>query len=119
VEGALKFFDRQRYELFCWCVMPNHVHALVQPIGSHQLSDIEHSWKSYTAHRANELLGRSGEFWQEECYDHLIRDDEDLSHAVDYILANPKAAGLENWRWVGLREDLASLITSVARASRP
>jgi REP element-mobilizing transposase RayT len=30
-------------------VMPNHVHLLVTPLGEHRLSDILHSWKSFTA----------------------------------------------------------------------
>jgi hypothetical protein len=64
VERALKHFDRQRYELLCWCVMPNHVHVVVQPYSGYELSEIEHSWKSFTAHQANKLLRRSGVFWQ-------------------------------------------------------
>ncbi len=56
VTGALKFFDRERYELRSWVVMPNHVHAVVQPKPPHTLSEILHSWKSFTAHEINKLL---------------------------------------------------------------
>lgn len=110
VENALKHFDQQRYELLCWCVMPNHVHVVVQPYPGFDLSDIEHSWKSYTSHEANKLLRRSGIFWQPEPYDHLIRDEEDLEHSIEYILANPKAASLDNWRWVGISPNIAAIL---------
>ncbi len=90
--------------------MPNHVHVIVQPYPDFDLSDIEHSWKSYTAHKANKLLRRSGEFWQPEPYDHLIRDEEDLERSIEYILSNPKAAGLQNWRWVGISNNIAEIL---------
>src|SRR5215471_14113177 len=63
-----------------------------------------HSWKSFTAKECNRLLERSGTFWQEESYDHLIRNQADFRHAVKYLLDNPMKAGLKNWKWVGLTE---------------
>ena len=50
VENALRHFDGDRYRLDEFTVAPNHVHVLVSPLGEHQLSDILHSWKSFTAH---------------------------------------------------------------------
>lgn len=103
VAGALAHFDEQRYRLHAWCVMPNHVHVLVAPFAGHALSAILHSWKSFTAKSANRLLGREGAFWQEEYYDHLIRDEEDYDHAMRYIIENPGRAGLTGWQWCGAR----------------
>jgi putative DNA methylase len=98
--------------------MPNHVHVLLQPIGAEALGlgvtpqaevvsagdevedsrsplgSIMHSLKSYTANQANRILGRSGAFWQQESYDHWVRDDDELERIVNYILANPVKAGL-------------------------
>jgi len=98
---ALRHFDGDRYLLLAWCVMPNHVHAVVQPEKGHELPDIVHSWKSFSAKRANEMLRRRGRFWHTEYYDHLIRNDRDLEHSVQYVLQNPEKAGLKNWRWKG------------------
>ena len=64
VENSLLFFDGERYRLVAWVVMPNHVHAVVWPMPGHTLSDILHSWKSFTSKAANKLLGRTGGFWQ-------------------------------------------------------
>jgi REP element-mobilizing transposase RayT len=50
VENALRHFDGERYRLDEFAVAPNHVHVLVSPLGEHQLSQILHSWKSFTAH---------------------------------------------------------------------
>ncbi len=105
VAHAITFFHGERYQLFAWCVMPNHVHAVLQPSRGCELSDIVHTWKSYTANQANRALGRRGPFWQREPYDHLIRDEKDFFHAIEYVLDNPLTAGLRNWKWVRSYED--------------
>jgi len=107
VAGALKFFSGQRYELRAWVVMPNHAHVVVGPKPSHTLSGILHSWKSFTSSEANKLLRRTGKpFWQEESYDHLIRDDEDMARCCHYTTMNPVNAKLcsrpEDWKWSSL-----------------
>ncbi len=50
VENALRHFNGERYDLDEFAVASNHVHVLVTPLGEHELSDILHSWKSFTAH---------------------------------------------------------------------
>ncbi len=101
VADALAFFHAIRYRLFAWCVMPNHVHAVLQPMHGHDLPAILHSWKSYTAKQMNKLRGTRGQFWATEYYDHLIRDERDLQAQIAYVLANPQKAGLKDWKWVG------------------
>ncbi len=101
VQNAMKHFDGERYNLLAWCIMPNHVHVIVRPIGTHTLSGILHSWNSFTARAANKLLGRTGGFWQGEAYDHIIRNETDYSNQVRYILGNPSKANLKEWLWCG------------------
>ena len=101
VADAIQYFDFQRYCLFAWCVMPNHVHVVAQPLAGFELPDIVHPWKSYSAKEANRLIGRTGQFWQAEPYDHLIRNEKDFYHQVEYVLSNPVRAGLKDWKWVG------------------
>jgi hypothetical protein len=32
VEDAMLHFDSSRYRLLAWCIMPNHVHVVVEPL---------------------------------------------------------------------------------------
>jgi REP element-mobilizing transposase RayT len=99
VANALQHFDGDRYRLLAWCVMPNHVHGVLQTADGVPLDRVIHSLKSYTAHRANRLLGRKGDFWQVEYYDHIVRDDEELQRQIEYAWSNPERAGFSEWRW--------------------
>ena len=103
VENALLHFDAQRYRLIAWCLMPNHVHALIEMGETWSLADIVHSWKSFTSQRANQILRRSGDFWFREYFDRFIRDEQHFANAAVYIEQNPVKARLvgspEEWRW--------------------
>ena len=103
VADTLRHFDGQRYRLFAWCVMPNHVHAVVKLFPGQTLASVVHSWKSFTARRANAALGRRGTFWQREYYDHLIRDEGEFERAIRYVAENPEKAKLRDWKWVWVR----------------
>jgi putative DNA methylase len=94
LEENLKFHDGQKYRLSSWVVMPNHVHFLVTPLEGNSLSSILHTLKSYTAHEANKILGRSGQFWQLEAFDRYIRNEKHFSNTVIYIEENPVKAEL-------------------------
>jgi REP element-mobilizing transposase RayT len=78
VTDALEHFETVRYALRECVVMPSHVHAIVSPIMGHGLSDIIHSWKSYTANQINRMLGRTGKLWQKEPFDHIVRGPDQL-----------------------------------------
>jgi REP element-mobilizing transposase RayT len=54
--------------------MPNHVHVLIETKQGYDLSGIAHSWKSFTANKANAILERKGNFWMQEYYDRYIID---------------------------------------------
>ena len=103
VEAAFLYFDASRYRLQAWVIMPNHVHVLITPLGTHTLSRIMQSWKSFTAKKANAVLGRSGAFWAPEYFDRAIRDEAHQANAVAYFAMNPVKAGLcnepEQWRY--------------------
>ncbi len=99
VADTLQKFNNTQYRLLAWCIMPNHVHLVLQPINATDLQRIMHSVKSWTAKEVNKRLKRSGIFWQPEYYDHLIRNEEDLINQVEYVWSNPDRANLTNWPW--------------------
>jgi putative DNA methylase len=94
VQESLVTFDRLRYELFAWVIMPNHTHSLLTPNQTWSLQRLIHSHKSYTAHEANRILNRQGQFWMTEYFDRYIRDSEHFWNVVRYIENNPVKAGL-------------------------
>ena len=100
VGDALVFFDEQRYRLGTWIVMPNHVHALVMPLPNFTLGKIVQSWKSFTARAINKRTNRTGEFWQRESYDHIVRHEEAWFAFSRYIRENPMKARLKEGEYL-------------------
>jgi len=94
VADSLMHFDGQRYEMGDFVVMPNHVHLLVCLLGDTDLEEQGYSWKKYTATKINRALGRRGEFWYPESFDHLVRSPEHFEYFRAYIANNPRKARL-------------------------
>jgi putative transposase len=114
VAGALRFFSGERYDLLAWVVMPSHFHWVFRPRDEwiSTLADFDkrtprerimHGIKRDSALKCNRVLGLSGPFWQDESYDHVVRDEDELARIVEYIELNPVKAGLcasrETWQW--------------------
>ncbi len=100
VGDAFRHFDGQRYWVSDFVVMPNHAHVLVGLIGEHALANVCYSWKKFTALQINRRLGRSGRFWQEESFDHLVRSPEHFERFRRYIAENPVRAGLRSGEYL-------------------
>ncbi|HKU97338.1 MAG TPA: transposase, partial [Vineibacter sp.] len=75
MEAGLLHFDSQRYRLLAWCIMPNHVHTMVEMLDGHGLGAAVASWKQYVARMANRHLERSGPFWHVDYFDRFVRDE--------------------------------------------
>jgi len=89
-----------RATLDAFVVMPNHLHAIVHlghedRAANPRLGDIVQRFKIVTTARYSEGVHHKGwppydrRLWQNEYYDHIIRDAEDLARSRRYILANP------------------------------
>ncbi len=91
---ALRYFDGERYELMSFVVMPNHVHVLFRPLEAYCLADIVKSWKGFTAKALNIRLGKTGQLWQNNYWDRLIRSEKHLFKCNEYIRMNPVKAKL-------------------------
>ncbi len=103
-------FDGEKYDLAAYCIMPNHVHLLIETrdvaskpahdgsTSPYPLTDTLKRLKGRTARYCNLALGRRGRFWQHESYDHVVRDAREYGRIVMYILNNPIKAGLVS-RW--------------------
>jgi putative transposase len=94
--------DKQLARVHAFAVMANHVHVLMTPVSS--LAEITRRLKGATSREANSLLGFTGStFWQDESFDHWIRNPGEWQKIHSYIERNPVAAGLvarpEDWPW--------------------
>lgn len=106
VQNALHYYDEQRYDLYTYSIMPNHVHLVFRHLthngeteNKYPVTDILHSIKSYTALECNKILEREGAFWQTESFERVIRDQDELENTVWYVLNNPVKAGLvDHWQ---------------------
>ncbi len=102
------------YYLYCYTVMPNHVHILLKPskVDKEQvsLSDIVRSLKGGSARKINLILNRSGTLWHREYWDYWLRNQQELVNIMEYIRNNPVQAGLvsevDYWKWTWINPDL-------------
>ena len=94
VVKSLHRFDGNRYELSDFVIMPNHVHVLAAfPDEKSMLQQCD-SWKHFTATKINRALGRSGRFWQQDGFDHLVRSPDQFEYLRRYCADNPKRSRL-------------------------
>lgn len=94
--------NRHWFDLHAYVIMPNHVHVLIDTLES--LEIVFQSIKRFSAREANAVLGRTGQpFWQEESFDHWMRDEQEFRVTARYIEQNPVRAGLveraTEYRW--------------------
>jgi REP element-mobilizing transposase RayT len=115
VLDCILHWSERRYRLSAVCVMPDHVHLIIQPgIESqdpegdpvfYSLTTIFHTIKSFTAHEINKRTGRTGSLWEKESFDRYVRSDSDLAEKFHYLCRNPWAAGIVSmtepypWLW--------------------
>lgn len=102
VRDSLRHFDGERYTLFVWAIMPNHVHVVFRRHPDHRLGKVVGDWKSYTAHRAREMVEYGDHFWQDDYFDRLIRDEDEFRDVCRYVWRDPERSGLGEWPWRGL-----------------
>ena len=114
LKSVLYGFERGQYQLFVACIMPDHVHLLLEPqpkqyddkggVDFWSLTEILQGIKSSTAHRINKLRTASGAVWEAESFDRFIRSERDLQQKFEYICRNPWEAKLvspiENYPWL-------------------
>jgi len=90
--------------------MPDHVHLVLTPLrdenGLFSVAEIMQGIKSSSAHQINRALNRTGQVWQHESFDHVLRREEGIEAKVEYVIQNPVRAGLVRniseypWLWI-------------------
>lgn len=102
--------DKAGTEVWCYCLMPNHVHLILVP--SHEdglrqtLADTHRRYTGYI----NARNRWTGHLWQAR-FGAEAMDEIHLAHAVRYVSLNPVRARLakraEDWAWSSVRAHVA------------
>ncbi|MCC6964457.1 MAG: transposase [candidate division Zixibacteria bacterium] len=86
--------ERLKFRVEAISVLPDHFHAVLELTESTS-SDVVHGIKQSFMMQFNQRVGRrNGRVWQHRFWDHIIRDETDLRHHLDYIHYNPVKHGL-------------------------
>jgi len=101
VESVLWSGDGDRYLLHAWSVMPNHVHALVTPLGLNTVEDVMQEWKSESTRWVNQEFRRSGALWHPDVIDQEVPHPSDFARLRASIAQNPLRIGLHEWPFAG------------------
>jgi hypothetical protein len=102
VFDAVQFFDKERYDLVSSVVMNDHAHAVVWPYEGIALTDLLHSWKSFSARTLQRNRWRYGTMWQADSFNRIIRSDWEYKKKNKYVLHNPwkRWPRLAEYSWV-------------------
>jgi putative transposase len=77
------------FTMIAWVALPDHVHMVVDTMGG-DISLLTRRWKlRFSSRYRARMCLRSGRVWQYRFWDHVIRDESDLSHHIDYVHFNP------------------------------
>jgi REP element-mobilizing transposase RayT len=104
VEDLRRAAEVTAFELLVFCVMPDHVHALVLGLDEDaNLLRYVQRFKQLSGFRLAKTAKKP--IWQQSFYDHALRHHEDVLHVARYIFGNPVEAGLitpdEEWPYSG------------------
>jgi putative transposase len=114
VADALRQGDRKAYDLWLYCIMPNHIHCVIDTSRFHDnMAPVPRpvsALKRHTAHEANRILKRSGIFWHHEHLEYPVRTSRIFHRILWNVLSDPVRSGIcrtwYEWPWSYCRPGL-------------
>jgi len=96
LESVIFYHERRRWHATIFLLMPDHLHAILSFPSQESMSRVIGQWKRY---QAKEL----GIVWQDNFFDHRLRNDAEADLKYDYIRRNPVVQNLcaatDDWPW--------------------
>ena len=86
--------EKYQFRLYNFCIMPTHIHLLIQPTGDYTLSQIMHWIKTHSAKRWNSIHGSIDHLWGSRFFARMVQDIREFLFVMQYIDQNPVKAGL-------------------------
>ncbi len=101
VSNSIKYFHSKRYWIWVSVVMQDHVHLLIRLYNDNDgkeisLGDALKSIKGFSAREINKSRNTVGKFWQDENFDRIVRNEEELMEKWNYIRNNPVKKNLSD-----------------------
>ena len=93
-DSIIQTQQRTPFILIAWVVMPDHFHLLIDPADGNLSNTMRRIKLSFSSRFLKRKRLRSGKIWQSRFWDHIIRDENDWKHHLDYIHYNPVKHGL-------------------------
>lgn len=91
--GLLKHYKRKfGFKLYAWCLMPNHVHLILDVNNPEDLAKIMQALKLAYVKWFNKKYKKVGHLWQGRYKSALIQKDKYVLDCINYIETNPVRA---------------------------
>jgi putative transposase len=118
---ANKLRETCSLEILCYCLMPNHIHAVVVPHHETSLSRFFGKLHHEYARRTNFRYDWTGHLWQNRFFS-VVMDESHTITAMRYVERNPVRSGLVrsplDWPWSSARGNLG-LVDDTLIAGQP
>ena len=93
--------NKFNFKLENFCVMPTHIHLLIEPTKETSLSKIMQWIKTNSAKSLNNTFNSIDHLWGHRYFARIIKDQNEFEAVMNYIDENPVKAGLvatpEEW----------------------
>jgi len=96
LDSAAHYHQNQRWHATLFLLMPDHLHAILSFPAQESMSRVIGEWKRFHAKT-------HGIRWQDNFFDHRLRNDAEANLKYDYIRRNPVVKNLcvdpDDWPW--------------------
>lgn len=110
---AMEELEKVDLKIWAYCLMPNHVHAIVVPGDKNSLSRFFASVHHRYAMKTNARNEWTGHLWQERFFS-VVMDEKHLYVGMRYVELNPVRSGLcrrpQDWLWSSARAHLDEFV---------
>lgn len=117
---AANLTNEHSVAVWAYCLMPNHIHAIVVPRHKDSLSGYFASLHRRYAKRTNARHDWVGHLWQKRFYSVVMEEAHAIS-AMKYVELNPVRAGLcqrpEQWPWSSAKGNLGLTVDPLVNRS--
>ncbi len=93
LQSIIELKTRRPFELYGYCLMPNHVHLLIRTFDT-PISRVMQGLLVAHTHRHHRVHGSSGHVWQGRFKSPVVQEDDHLMAVLRHVEANPIRSGL-------------------------